>query len=222
MERAHPASWPCSAVLLFTVGCLFPLPISAEPSQPVAEVPLKPAADEKQEKFEAYVRKFSTTKDATELKEALYLIPFSASKNRLKIAGNLLAVIHSGQQAMGPPITASLNVSPPRESGLPSGVALSAIDDPKVRKAYETAIAENSKKIAALNRRGEIGRVVQEAKAEAEAMFMEVRLREKKEIPDILVECRKLGFDEEFVTRLSKTLEGMESRHPALRDGTGR
>jgi len=52
--------------------------------------------------------------------------------------------------------TGVMNVSPPSETGLPSGISPDAIKDPKLRAEYEAAIQANREKIARYNQQVQV------------------------------------------------------------------
>lgn len=70
-----------------------------------------------------------------------------------------------------------INLAPPRETGLPSGVAPKAIKDPILRKKYEQAIADNAKKAKYYSEQSQLRMLDKHFSEKAERYLREIYTR---------------------------------------------
>lgn len=99
---------------------------------------------------EKKIKMWSTRKDLNELLEICDSIRFLSDKDgKLSLQQNKMALIFNTLNLIDKyhnknHETPYVNIAPPPETGLPSGVAPSAIKDVKLREKYEQAIKKNN------------------------------------------------------------------------------
>ncbi len=100
-----------------------------------------------------------------------------------------------------------LNIAPPPETGLPAGVAVSAIKDRRLRAQYEIALAANEKKAEEYNRQMRLKTIDRSLPKNAEAYLVRVYSRTPYNSQELSRYLIMYGFDSQIRERILNQVE---------------
>ena len=100
-----------------------------------------------------------------------------------------------------------INITPPPSTGLPSGIAPEAIQDPKLRAEYEKAIEQNEQKAKKYSEQYELHKWLKKYPDRAEKYIIQLYSAEPYDTEELKQLLEKYKIDQEVQTRIINAVE---------------